>query len=120
MKGNGVLIGIITNGKGKFQMDNIKALGIDKYTDTILISEWEGIKKPDPRIFKAALEKLDVSAKDSVFVGDHPEKDINAARSVGMRTIWKKDHQWAENVKADFIINDLDEIPQIVSRLNLI
>ncbi|GGK09264.1 hypothetical protein GCM10007063_34650 [Lentibacillus kapialis] len=98
-------------------MDNIKALDINKYTDTILISEWEGIKKPDPKIFKAALEKLDVSAKESIFVGDHPEKDVKAAQSIGMKTIWKKGDQWG-NVKADFIVDDLEEIPQIINQLN--
>ncbi len=117
LKRNNILIGIITNGKGQFQMDNIKALGIDKYTDTILISEWEGVKKPAPKIFKTALEKLDVSAKESVFIGDHPVKDVRAAQSVGMRTIWKRDHQW-DNVKSDFIVDDLGEIPQIINQSN--
>ncbi|WP_326480894.1 HAD family hydrolase [Virgibacillus halodenitrificans] len=87
IKRNGGLIGIITNGKGQFQMDNIQALGIDKYTDTILISEWEGVKKPDPEIFKAALQRLEVSAEESVLVGDHPKKDIKAAQCIGMKTI---------------------------------
>ncbi len=118
IKGNGGSIGIITNGKGQFQMDNIQALGIDKYTDAILISEWEGVKKPDSKIFKAALKRLDVPAKESIFVGDHPEKDVEAAQCLGMKTIWKKDEQWGNNVKADFIINDLGEIPQIVNQLN--
>ncbi|WP_188634369.1 HAD family hydrolase [Lentibacillus kapialis] len=117
LKRNNIQIGMITNGKGQFQMDNIKALDINKYTDTILISEWEGIKKPDPKIFKAALEKLDVSAKESIFVGDHPEKDVKAAQSIGMKTIWKKGDQWG-NVKADFIVDDLEEIPQIINQLN--
>ena len=35
---------MIPNGYGQFQMDNIKALGIEKYFETILVSEWEGIK----------------------------------------------------------------------------
>lgn len=41
-------------------MDNIKALGIEKYFETILVSEWEGVKKPDPQIFNRALEQLNV------------------------------------------------------------
>jgi putative hydrolase of the HAD superfamily len=51
---------MITNGIGKFQMDNIKALGIEKYFKTILVSEWEGFKKPDPNIFFRALKQLHV------------------------------------------------------------
>ncbi len=50
LKRRNIMLGIITNGKGQFQMDNIKALGIEKYFDTILVSEWEEIRKPDPKI----------------------------------------------------------------------
>ncbi|NRD79813.1 HAD family hydrolase [Bacillus sp. BRMEA1] len=106
-------LGIITNGKGQFQMDNIKALGIEKYFDSILISEWEGIKKPDPQIFKRALEDLNVLPNQSLFVGDHPVNDVKAAQNVGMIGIWKKDHQW-NSVEADFIIADLAELPLII------
>jgi putative hydrolase of the HAD superfamily len=45
LRSNNLILGIITNGIGQFQMDNIKALGIEKYFKTILVSEWEGIKK---------------------------------------------------------------------------
>ena len=112
-----LILGIITNGYGQFQMDNIKALGIEKYFKTILVSEWEGIKKPDPQIFKRALEQLNVSANESIFVGDHPENDVKAAQNVGIKGIWKKDFQW-ENVKADIIVDDFTELPLIIKNLN--
>ncbi|MEG0451068.1 MAG: HAD family hydrolase [Lysinibacillus sp.] len=115
LKSNNLVLGMITNGYGQFQMDNIKALGIEKYFDVILISEWEGIKKPDPRIFNKALEKLDVSANESMFVGDHPENDVKAAQNLGIKGIWKKDIHW-NNVEADFMIDDLAEIPFIIER----
>ena len=89
LKSRNLLLGMITNGRGQFQLDNIRALGIEKYFDSILISEWEGLKKPDPAIFKRALDRLKVSASQSVFVGDHPENDVKASRNVGMKGIWK-------------------------------
>lgn len=55
LRKNNLILGIITNGYGQFQLDNIKALGIEEYFQTILVSEWEGIKKPDSQIFKRAL-----------------------------------------------------------------
>ncbi|GAE37469.1 HAD family hydrolase [Halalkalibacter akibai] len=116
LKSSNFLLGMITNGYGQFQMDNIKALGIEEHFDVILVSEWEGIKKPDPKIFKRALEQLNVSPKQSVFVGDHPENDVKAAQNVGMRGIWIKDFQW-DNVQADFTVSDLAEIPIIIENL---
>jgi putative hydrolase of the HAD superfamily len=117
LKSNNLVLGMITNGYGQFQMDNIKALDIDKYFDEILVSEWEGIKKPDSRIFIRALEKLNILPNESIFIGDHPENDVKAAQIVGMKGIWKRDPQW-DNVEADSIIYDLSELPLIIKTLN--
>lgn len=109
LKNSNLSLGIITNGFGQFQMDNIKALRIDSYFDAILVSEWEGIKKPDPQIFHRALERLQVKPFESIYVGDHPTNDVKAARDAGMKAIWKKDDQWKE-ADADYIIEDLTEL----------
>jgi putative hydrolase of the HAD superfamily len=117
LKSRDIRLGMITNGRGQFQLDNIKALGIEKYFDTILISEWEGIKKPDPEIFKRALNQLNVSAQQSIFVGDHPENDVKAAQNVGMKGVWKKDPQW-ESIEADYIVDDLAELLLFLNKEN--
>lgn len=117
LKRKNVKLGIITNGKGQFQMDNIKALDIEKYFDIILISEWEGIKKPDPEIFKRALKQLDVLPNQSIYVGDHVVNDVKAAQIAGMIGIWKQDIH-ASKVEADFIINALAELPLIIDHIS--
>lgn len=117
LKENGFTLGLITNGYGQFQMDNINALQIKKYFDVILVSEWEGIKKPDPQIFINALHKLDVAPSESVFIGDHPENDVKAAQNVGLKGIWKKDKGW-NDVQADAVIKDLLELPFIIERFS--
>ena len=117
LKNNGFALGMITNGYGQFQMDNIIALQIEKYFDVILVSEWEGIKKPDPQIFMNALQKLHVAPSESVFIGDHPENDVKAAQYVGMKGIWKKDAEW-DDVQADAVIDNYIELPLIIENLN--
>ncbi|MEK4081625.1 HAD family hydrolase [Solibacillus sp. FSL K6-1126] len=117
LKENKIALGMITNGYGQFQMANIKALDIEKYFDVILVSEWEGIKKPNPQIFMNALKKLNVDPSESVFIGDHPENDVKAAQNVGMKGIWKKDNQWT-SVEADEIIDDYLELPLILKKLD--
>lgn len=112
-----ITLGMITNGYGQFQMDNIKALGIEEKFEVILISEWEGIKKPNPYIFEKAAERLNATPNQCVFVGDHPINDIRAANEVGMKSIWKKDSQW-NSFEADFIIDNLLEIPLIIEKIN--
>ncbi|QYR24156.1 HAD family hydrolase [Paenibacillus sp. sptzw28] len=110
-------LGLITNALGDFQFRNIKAIGIDKYFDVILISEWEGIKKPNPEIFFRALDKLEVEAEESIYIGDHPINDVQASRNVGMKGVWKKDPQWEIPLDVDGIISDLLEVPELVKSL---
>lgn len=117
LKENKIALGMVTNGYGQFQMANMKALDIEKYFDVILVSEWEGIKKPNPQIFMNALKKLTVDPSESVFIGDHPENDVKAAQNVGMKGIWKKDNQWT-CVEADEIIDDYLELPLILKKLD--
>ncbi|MDM5195822.1 HAD family hydrolase [Bacillus hominis] len=91
-----IKIGIITNGFTDFQMHNLRALNIHTYTNTILVSEAEGIKKPHPEIFERALQKLNVKAKECLYVGDHPENDVLGSEQVGILGVWKKDSFWVD------------------------
>lgn len=51
-----------------------------------LFSSDVGFRKPDRRIFQAALDGLGVPPARSLFVGDDAEADIVGARSLGLRT----------------------------------
>lgn len=87
LKNKEIKMGIITNGKTNFQMRNIEALHIRDYFDVILISEKEGIKKPQPEIFIKALDILKVESSYSLFIGDHFENDIKGATNIGMKAL---------------------------------
>ncbi|OSX89594.1 HAD family hydrolase [Bacillus cereus] len=115
LKSSGILLGMITNGFTEFQLLNIHALGIDKYMDIILVSEQEGIKKPQAEIFLRALARLGVSPEESVYVGDHPNNDVIGARDVGMNAIWKKDTFWGNPFTDEHVIDDLKELLPIVN-----
>ncbi|MCC2248478.1 HAD family hydrolase [Virgibacillus sp. AGTR] len=106
-------LGIITNGQGPFQMDVIRKTGIFPFMDEVLVSEYEGIKKPDLEIFRSALDRLQVAAARSIFVGDHPQNDVHPAKKSGMISIWKRDAYWG-SANADFIIDDMMELLDII------
>ncbi|MCM3020518.1 HAD family hydrolase [Priestia megaterium] len=115
LKKKGLLLGMITNGFTDFQWMNIRALGIDHYFDTILVSEQEGIKKPHKDIFLRALKVLDVSAEESVYIGDHPENDVLGARGAGMHAVWKKDAFFDGNFTDSYVIEDLKELLNVIN-----
>jgi len=115
LKKKGLLLGMITNGFTDFQWMNIKALGIDHYFDTILVSEQEGIKKPHKDIFLRALKALDVSAEESVYIGDHPGNDVLGARGAGVHAVWKKDAFFDGNFTDSYVIEDLKELLNVIN-----
>jgi len=108
-------LGIITNGFGRFQMDNICSLGIDSYFEKIAVSEWEGMKKPDTRLFLNMADQLHVPPAQCVFVGDHPENDVAAAQRAGMRAVLKRSAQFG-NADAENVIEDLGELIPLIDR----
>jgi putative hydrolase of the HAD superfamily len=116
LKKEGYSLGLITNAIGDFQHRNIQAIGIEPYFDAILISGWEGIKKPHPDIFLRALDRLGVQPEESVYIGDHPLNDVEAARLIGMKSIWKSHARWEQPAQADGFVHDLLDIPALISR----
>ena len=75
-------LGVITNGRFPFQLHNLQALGIEPFLDVILVSEKEGLRKPDPAIFERALGHLRVTAVNAIMVGDNIVADIQGAKNV--------------------------------------
>lgn len=114
LKQQDIKVALVSNGFGQFQYDNFKALDIEHLFDEVLISEWEGLRKPNPAIFNRALSKLGVAADAALFVGDHPDNDIRASREVGMRAVWKRSVQFESADHADAVIDDLEELIAIV------
>ena len=88
LRERGLELGIATNGKTEFQMRNVRALGLDALVDAILISQAEGLRKPDAALFHRAAERLKTKPEHCLFVGDNPEADILGAHGAGMRTAW--------------------------------
>ena len=92
------------------QSRKLECLELSPMFDAILISDAEGIVKPDCRIFHRALERLEASPAHAVFVGDHPEVDVAGARAAGLRAIWRRDPAVSRSVEADAIVDEVGEL----------
>lgn len=79
---------IITNGGTQMQKAKIEKTRLDKIFDVIIISDEVGIKKPDPQIFNLALQRLNVSTSESLYVGDNLKNDIEGCQNIGMKGVW--------------------------------
>jgi putative hydrolase of the HAD superfamily len=112
LRSSGFRLGLITNGSGTMQGRKLDALGLRARLDAILISEVEGVRKPEPEIFRRAAARLDVAVHEAVFVGDNPDADVRGSKRSGMRSVWIRDPWWQQPIEADAVV---DEVQQLVS-----
>jgi putative hydrolase of the HAD superfamily len=109
---------LVTNFYGNMN-SVLKEFGIDRYFAGIVESAVEGVRKPNPDIFRLAVNRLGVLPADVVMIGDSLSKDIIPAMEVGCKTIWLKGEQWEdESVSAtcspDFTITTLRGISKLL------
>lgn len=64
---------------------------LSKFEAIILPSE-AGAAKPSPLIFEFALQRLALTNRQVVYIGDHPTQDIAAARACGWRALDVRQH----------------------------
>ncbi len=66
----------------------LEELDLMRYFSAVADSGRVGVTKPDPRLFRHALESLGAKAEPVWMVGDNFEADIRPAASLGMQTAW--------------------------------
>jgi putative hydrolase of the HAD superfamily len=64
--------------------EHLERIGADQLFSTIVTSAEAGAAKPDPAVFRLALERLGVTPARALHVGDEPE-DEQGATAAGMR-----------------------------------
>ena len=66
----------------------LEATGLAPRVDVVVTSAQEGVAKPDPQIFRVALQRLGgLSASDAVHVGDDVESDVGGALAAGISAV---------------------------------
>jgi len=82
----GYRLGVVSNSNGT--IDRVLAdAGLAEPFDVIIDSGVVGVEKPDPEIFRIALERLGATPGESVYVGDLPSVDVVGAAAAGIRPI---------------------------------
>jgi putative hydrolase of the HAD superfamily len=87
LKRHGLLVAVISNTEDGRLIDSLKASGIADSFDLLIDSHVVGLRKPDPAIFRFALERLGLEAHEAAYVGDSYVHDALAARAVGLRGV---------------------------------
>jgi len=106
-------LAIISDGQVACALPELSARGLAEYFDPIIISGDFGYRKPDKRLFTAALTAMTMEPSEVLFVGNDMYRDVYGAQRVGMKTVFFKSNQGTqekEGVKPDYIIYTFPEL----------
>ena len=83
LRAGGLRLGVVSNSDGRVE-EALVAAGLRDCFDVVLDSAVVGVEKPDPAIFRAALDALGVAPGEALYVGDLYDVDVVGARAAGM------------------------------------
>jgi putative hydrolase of the HAD superfamily len=109
-----VALGIISNGN-----TDPEEVGLQDGFDHRIFSEEVGVAKPNPKIFRLAMERVPCAPDELLHVGDSIELDVMGAKNAGARTAWFNPYgkPYPDGLeRADFEIADIAEVIEIVER----
>lgn len=91
------------------QLDHLR---LAEYFDTVTWSSAVGWRKPEPRIYRQALEELEVAPQRAVFVGDRVREDVRGPKALGMRAVLLREWRQEEDPEgtADHTLDRLSQL----------
>jgi putative hydrolase of the HAD superfamily len=112
LQGGGFALGVISNFEDWLER-LLESLDVTRFFPVRVISGIEGVEKPDPAIFSIALERAGVQPSESVYVGDHPYFDVEAASRAGLVPVLidrRGRYPDADGIR----ITSLEDLPQAI------
>ena len=102
LKRRGIRLGVVSNAEGRVAQ-HLDTAGFGGAFETVVDSHLVGVAKPDPAIFRIALERLSLAPEQAVFVGDLPEVDVRGAHDAGLTAVLLDRHGLYPDVDAQRI-----------------
>ena len=84
----GCRLALLTNGAHEAQRTKIDRFELEGLFDVVLIEGALGYGKPDPRVYRHALDALGVAPDETWMVGDNLEWDVGGPQKLGIVGIW--------------------------------
>jgi HAD superfamily hydrolase (TIGR01549 family) len=116
----GYRLGLISNTADDAHVQRLlDGLGFRPLFDFVVTSASFGIRKPDRRIFQAALDHFGAKPEEAAMVGDLPEADILGANQTGICSIWITRRAGGPNpaIMPKATVAALSEIPALLKTL---
>lgn len=110
-------LAIISDAQTAYALPELHAVGLSDYFDPIIISGDFGYRKPDLRLFSAALTAMKMDPAEVLYVGNDMYRDVYGAQRLKMKTVFFKSNQGTQEkdgVKPDYIIYNFSELTNAI------
>ncbi|TXH21449.1 MAG: noncanonical pyrimidine nucleotidase, YjjG family [Chitinophagaceae bacterium] len=105
---------LITNGFEEVQHLKLKHSQLQPYFKEVITSEKSNSLKPNPEIFKFAMDATNAKVEESIMIGDDIEADIMGAANMGIDQIWVNHTQKQTEFIPTYIVDSLLPIKNIL------
>jgi HAD superfamily hydrolase (TIGR01549 family) len=109
-------LGIIANQSTECRT-SLERRGLIEFFDVVAISDELDLHKPDPELYRWALQQAGILGSQAIMIGDRLDNDIAPASEVGMHSVyinWKswKDKNWVpHNDHAKVYLDSCERVP---------
>mgnify|MGYP001174168112 FL=1 len=120
IRGRGLKVGFVSNTlTSPAQMRRrLEEFGLLDHAEVAVFSVEQGVRKPNPEIYRAALRALAVEPGETIFVGDRVREDVRGPQSVGMHGVLT--HEFRQDEVGDAtplaVISRLADLLQVLDR----
>ncbi len=117
---DGLRLGLVSNVtlRPDLMRGDLATNGLATHLSATIFSSELGVRKPDPRIFTEALDRLGTAPEETVFVGDRLIDDVAGAQAVGMRAVhttqWRHEEPGPDD-HPDGRITTLAQFPAVIA-----
>lgn len=86
-QGNGLRIGVLTNGSTRQQNAKLERIGLSGFVDVVCTSESLGVSKPAAQAYHRTCAALGADPGETLMIGDNLDLDVVAARAAGLNAV---------------------------------
>ncbi len=121
LRARGYRLAIVSNTTTRAELlsEMLDRFSLLPYFEAIVYSSREGVRKPHPDVYEAALRQLAVDPSDALFVGDRLREDVLGPRRLGMRGVLT--HEFFQDAHAgepDAVLSRLVDLEAVLEDLS--
>ncbi len=116
----GLRAGVVSDAPAEQCYNRLARLHLIPWLDVVVTYDDTKEYKPSEKPFLLALERMSLTSKEVLYIGDWPQKDIVGAKKVGLVTVFARwgEHGDAPDTGADYDLIAVEDVLKVIKKIN--